>query len=165
VFLVSKFRRIEALVLCLVVVAMMVAGCRKEEPSDVASPGLKVLAVAAGSKHSLAVAGDGTVWAWGYNSSGQLGDGTTTNRSTPVQVQGMADVAAIAGGYEHTIAFRPDGTVWVWGWNDWGQLGDGTRDDRSTPAQVQGMADVVAVAGGMYHTLALLGDGTVWAWG
>ena len=88
--MVSKFRRIAGLVLCLVVVTLVVAGCRREGPSDVASPGLPVLA--AGCEHSLAVAADGTVWAWGWNDHGQLGDGTTTDRWTPVQVQGLPDM-------------------------------------------------------------------------
>ena len=83
--------------------------------------------LAAGFEHSLAVAADGTVWAWGLNDHGQVGDGTTTDRWTPVQVQGMADVVAIAGGVWHTIALRRAGTVWAWGGNDYGQLGDGTN--------------------------------------
>ena len=139
--MVSKFRCVAGLVLCLVVVTTAVAGCRREGPSDVASPGPPVL-VAAGSYHSLAVAADGTVWAWGQNASGQLGDGTATDPSTPVQVQGMADGVAIAGGADHTLALRRDGTVWAWGWNFSGQLGDGTTTDRSTPVQVQGLPDM-----------------------
>jgi len=135
---------------------------RREGPSDVASPGLPVLA--AGFEHSLAIAADGTVWAWGHNHYGELGDGTTTDRSTPVQVQGMTDVVGIAGGV-HTMALRRDGTVWAWGNNAAGQLGDGTTTHRLTPVQVQGMADVVAIAGGGLHTIALRRDGTVWAWG
>jgi len=110
--------------------------------------------LAAGSMHSLAVAADGTVWAWGRNEEGQLGDGTTTMRSTPVQVQGMADVVAIAGAYYHTIALRRDGTVWAWG----------LILDGETP-RVR-LADVVAIAGGCSHTIALRRPaGTVWAWG
>ena len=82
----SKFRRIAGLVLCLVIVTMAVAGCRRQGSSD-----LPVLV--AGASHNLAVAADGTLWAWGHNSFGQLGDGTTTNlRLTPVQAQGMAEV-------------------------------------------------------------------------
>ena len=137
----SKFRRIAGLALCLAVVTMAVAGCRREGPSDVASPDPPVL-VAAGSCRSLAVSTDGTVWAWGDNTYGQLGDGTTTDRSTPVQVPGMADVVAIASGPVHTIALRRDGTVWAWGRNDEGQLCDGTTTDRSTPLQVQGLPDM-----------------------
>jgi YD repeat-containing protein len=115
--------------------------------------------------HTIAVKTDSTVWAWGANWDGQLGDGTTTDRSTPVQVSGLADVSAIAGGGSHTIALKTDGTVWAWGYNWHGQLGDGTTTDSSLPVQVSGLADVSAIAGGSYHTIVLKADGTVWAWG
>jgi len=122
-------------------------------------------AIAAGGSHGLAVKADGTVWAWGLNLTGQLGDGTTTNRTTPVQVSGLANAVAVAGGASHSLAVRSDGTVWAWGLNTYGQLGDGTTTNRTTPVQVSGLANVVAVAGGTHHSLALKADGTVWAWG
>lgn len=121
--------------------------------------------IAAGQAHSLHVRSDGTVWAWGYNNHGQLGDGTRVGRLTPVQVQGLRDVVAVAGGLEHSLALKRDGTVWAWGGNATGQLGDGTTTERHTPVQVTGISDVVAVAGGSYHSLALREDGGVWAWG
>ena len=135
-----------------------------------------VKAIAAGSDHSLAFKGDGTVWAWGRNDHGQLGDGTTTNRSAPVQVLGedgtdhMAGVTVIAAG-GHSLALKSDGTVWAWGWNDYGQLGDGTTTNRNTSVQVAGeggigyLDGVIAIAVGDDHSLALKSDGTVWAWG
>ncbi|MZG88400.1 RCC1 repeat-containing protein, partial [Staphylococcus aureus] len=103
-----------------------------------------VIAIAGGVYHTIALKSDGTVWAWGYNGYGQLGDGSTTNRSTPVQVSGLTDVIAIAGGYYHTIALKSDGTVWAWGHNEGGQLGDGSTTNRSTPAQrsLSGMKSV-----------------------
>ncbi|WP_242592715.1 RCC1 domain-containing protein [Corallococcus exiguus] len=119
----------------------------------------------AGGVHSLAAKQDGTVWAWGYNFSGQLGDGTSTRRLTPVRVQGLTGVTALAAGYQHSLALNPDGTAWAWGYNASGQLGDGTHTDRSTPVQVQGLPGVAALAAGDSHTLALKQDGTVWAWG
>src|SRR3990172_397840 len=67
--------------------------------------------------HSLALKSDSTVWAWGYNWYGQLGDGTNTNRNTPVQVSGLTGIIAIAAGYYHSIAVKNDGTVWAWGAN------------------------------------------------
>ena len=123
--------------------------------------------IACGENHTIVLKSDGTVWAWGYNEYGQLGDGSTTNRNTPIQVSGLSDVIAIAGGYGHTIALMSDGTVWAWGWNEYGQLGDGTTntDDRTTPVQVSGITGVIAIASGGQHTIVLKQDGTVWAWG
>ena len=72
----------------------------------------------------------------------EVGDGTTTDRSTPVQVRGMADVVAIAGGEWHTVALRRDGTVWAWGWNECGQLGGGATTDRLAPVHVQGLPNI-----------------------
>jgi len=107
--------------------------------------------------HSLALRADGTVWAWGLNNCGQLGDGTTTNRLTPVKVQGLTDVVAIAAGARHSLARRKDGTVWAWGYNAYGQLGDGTTTDRLTPTQVSGIdgSDLV------WKCARTLGDHTV----
>jgi alpha-tubulin suppressor-like RCC1 family protein len=105
------------------------------------------------------------VWGWGYNGNGQLGDGTTTNRSTPVQASGLTDVTTIAAGWNQTLALKSDGTVWAWGINTYGQVGDGTLVERHTPVQVSGLGSVTAIAAGGYHSLALKSDGSVWAWG
>ena len=121
--------------------------------------------VVAGGWHSLGLTSYGTVWAWGRNTYGQLGDGSTTTRSTPVQVSGLSGVIAIAGGDIHSLALKSDGTVWAWGYNYYGQLGDGSTTTRSTPVQVSGLSGVIAIAGGGDHNLALKSDGTVWAWG
>ena len=133
-------------------------------PSQV--PGLSdVIAISAGGSHSLALRTDGTVWAWGENSSGPLGDGTTTNRLTPVQVSGLNDVIAISAGHHHSLALRTDGTVWAWGANFSGPLGDGTTTNRLTPVQVSELNDVIAISAGGEQSMALRADGTVWAWG
>jgi len=136
-----------------------------------------VVAVAEGFAYSLALKSDGTVWAWGENGRGQLGDGTTANRPAPVQVSGLSGVVAIAAGFRHSLAATGDGTVWAWGANDGGQLGDGTTESRLTPVQVSGMRGAAAVAAGGSklwdwavpysngHSLALKNDGTLWAWG
>jgi len=122
-------------------------------------------AIAAGANHSVALAGDGTVWAWGDNEKGQLGDDSTHRRLAPVQVKDFFDVVAVAAGRTHSVALKNDGTVWAWGQNELGQLGDGTTSSRALPVQVQGLEGVIAVASHDTHTLALRGDGTVWAWG
>ena len=124
-----------------------------------------VAAVAAGGRHTVAVKNDGTVWAWGNNDSGQLGDGTTVNRLAPVPVPGISGVSALAAGGRHTVAVKNDGTVWTWGLNEVGQLGDGTTSSRLTPVQVAGLTGMVAVVAGGGHTVALKNNGTAWAWG
>jgi alpha-tubulin suppressor-like RCC1 family protein len=120
-------------------------------------------AVAGGWDHSLALRDNGTVWAWGTNYAGQLGDGTTTSSLVPVQVAGLTAITAIAANRSQSFALGADGTLWAWGYNGYGQLGDGTTVDRSTPVAV--LSSVTAVAAGYLHTLALRSDGTVWGWG
>nr|MBF0102519.1 PKD domain-containing protein [Desulfobacterales bacterium] len=117
--------------------------------------------IACGPSHTVALKQDGTVWAWGKNEYGQLGDGTQQDRLTPVQVSGISNVIDIEAGLAHTIALKEDGTVWAWGKNDVGQLGDGTTINRSTPVQVSGLSNVAAIA----NRMALKQDGTVWTWG
>jgi alpha-tubulin suppressor-like RCC1 family protein len=117
------------------------------------------------SIHTLYVKDNGTVWAWGSNNKGQLGDGTTTDRTTPMQVSGLAGVSAIAAGSAHSVALKNDGTVWTWGSNSNGQLGNGTKTDSKTPVQVSNLAGITSIAAGSAHTVALKNDGTVWAWG
>ncbi len=124
-------------------------------------------AVAAGIEHTVALRRDGTLWAWGYNHYGQLGDGTTTNQSQPGSGgQLTTNWQTVAAGGYHTVALKRDGTLWAWGYNDYGQLGDGTTADKPSP-----------IAGGHSHQLAVGGrreattrwrfksDGTLWAWG
>jgi hypothetical protein len=124
-----------------------------------------VVAISCGVYHSLALKSDGTVWAWGANDYGQLGNSAASDSSAPVQVSGLSGVIAIAGGSRHSLALKSDGTVWAWGANDYGQLGNGTTVGSSTPVQVSGLSGVTSIAAGDYHTLALKSDGTLWAWG
>jgi alpha-tubulin suppressor-like RCC1 family protein len=125
-----------------------------------------VRAVAAGGSHNLALRNDGTVWAWGVNLFGQLGNGTPgTGSSTPVMAR-LTNVKAIAAGGAHGLALRNDGTVWAWGRNDFGQLGNGEPGISSPfPVRVAGLDNVKAIAAGSKYSLALLNDGTVRAWG
>ncbi|WP_147273227.1 S8 family serine peptidase [Anaerobacterium chartisolvens] len=121
--------------------------------------------VAAGSEHTIALKNDGTVWTWGYNSYGQLGDATTTNRATPAQVNGLNGITAMAEGNRHTIAVKYDGTVWTWGDNAYGQLGNGTSEKSTIPLQIIGLKGTKDIDGGDSHTIAIKEDGTVWTWG
>lgn len=123
------------------------------------------LRVAAGAYFSLALKSDGTVWSWGSNQTGQLGDGTTTNKSQPTLITGLTDIVAIFSGNNHSLALKDDGTVWAWGYNGQGQLGDDTTIQRNSPVQVLALSNIVSIAGGGDHNLALKSDGTVWAWG
>jgi alpha-tubulin suppressor-like RCC1 family protein len=106
-----------------------------------------------------------SVSAWGFNNTGQLGDGTTTIALSPVSVTELPSAKALAAGQNHSLAVANDGTVWAWGWNDNGQLGNGTTTSSSTPVQVTGLTGITAVEAGNSFSLALRGDGTVWAWG
>ena len=114
---------------------------------------------------AAAAVAPGTLLAWGRNGSGQLGDGTTTNRALPTPVPNLTGVTALAEGSSHTLAVLSNGTVRAWGDNGNGELGDGTKTGRSTPAPVPGLAGVVAVTAGSAHSLALLADGRLFAWG
>jgi alpha-tubulin suppressor-like RCC1 family protein len=128
------------------------------------APLSNVVGIADGDLHSLAVKADGTVWAWGDNPGGQLGDGTMTRRILPVQLS-LTGVSAVAAGSAHSVALKSDGTVWTWGGNQSGQLGDGTTTMRTAPVRVTQLSGIVAIAAGEFHTLAVKRDGTVWAWG
>ena len=110
---------------------------------------------------SLVILDGGSLWAWGRNWDGELGDGTTIDRHTPVHI--MDDVVAVSAGLRHTLAITTDGSLWAWGWNADGRLGDGTTTNRRTPVHI--MDDVVAVSAGWGHTLAITTDGSLWAWG
>ncbi len=120
--------------------------------------GITITAVAAGNRHSLALAPAGTVLAWGLNVSGQLGDGTTVSSSTPVAVDvpGGITITAVAAGSVHSLALSATGAVLAWGSNALGQLGDGTTTSSSTPVAVHLPTDttVAAVVGGGFHSLA-----------
>ena len=124
-----------------------------------------VTALSATAYHTLALKKDGTVWGWGYNDSGQLGDALGVVRVTPAPIPGLTGIAALASGTYHSLALQQDGTVWAWGLNNLGQLGDGTTVSRPERIPVPGLTGVTALAASSYHSLALKQDGTVWTWG
>lgn len=132
-----------------------------------------VVAVAAGSCHTLALLADGTVCAWGCNERGQLGNGKTESSAVPVEVVGLRNIMAVAAGDQHSLALLTDGTIRAWGGNSQGELGNDVvhkplardRDyDRSLPTPVKDIANAVAI-GARFQSLAVLADGTVRAWG
>lgn len=111
------------------------------------------------------IAADGTLWTWGANSNGQLGDGTTTSRRSPVQIGVAANWTHVTFGEAHAAALRSDGSLWTWGANAYGQLGNGMTNAVTVPAQMDGETTWSAVACGRHHTAALRSDGTLWIWG
>lgn len=142
------------------------AGAAASAENPVAVSGLTgVTQVSAGAEHSLAVLSDGTVLAWGDNSHGELGNGTTTSSDVPVPVPGLTGVKSVAAGDEYSLAVLTSGTVMAWGDGGNGQLGDGKAADSHVPVPVKGLTGVTAVAAGGEHALALKSDGTVLAWG
>jgi alpha-tubulin suppressor-like RCC1 family protein len=146
-------------------------GSGSSSPSSRNTPGAvsgltNVTAIGLGTLHALAVRSDGTVWAWGSNNSGEIGDGTSgTTRWSPVQVTGLTNMTAVQGGFYFSAALDQTGTIWTWGQNDQGQLGIGTNTSHLTPVAVTSLSNVTQIASGPYHTVALRADGTVWTFG
>lgn len=117
--------------------------------------------------HTLALRGNGALWAWGYNGSGQLGSGNTTTVSSPVSVVGgFTDWIHLAAGSDFSLAIRANGTLWSWGNNTFGKLGSNSTTNRSSPGSVVGgFTDWVQADSGVQHTAALRANGTLWNWG
>ncbi len=123
-------------------------------------------AVSAGDYFTLAIKEDGTLWAWGYNQDGRLGDGTSTDRNIPVRI-GNDKWKVISAGGDYSLAIKEDGTLWAWGSNKDGQLGDSTTIDKYSPVQIGNDKWKTASASfaGRAHSLAIKENGTLWTWG
>jgi alpha-tubulin suppressor-like RCC1 family protein len=139
----------------------------RNAPVEVKNLPKNIVAIALGVGYSCALTSDGTVKCWGWNSSGQLGNDTIVNSSTPEDVLGLpSNIKAIATGYAHTCALTEEGGVTCWGANDSGQLGDGTTTNRKKPVQVAGLNEkVVGIALGVSYSCALTEGGRLVCWG
>jgi alpha-tubulin suppressor-like RCC1 family protein len=120
-----------------------------------------IKSISCGREHTMILKNNGTLWATGFNNKGQLGDGTTIDKTTPVQV--MTNVESVSTGQYYTMILKTDGTLWAVGYNSSGQLGDGTTIDKTSPVQV--MTGVRSIYAGYSHTFIVKTDGTLWATG
>jgi alpha-tubulin suppressor-like RCC1 family protein len=146
------------------------AGVSRSTPTSVTKTwgtGHSVLTMALGQYHTCAVLDDASVWCWGYNAYGQLGDGTTTSTKIPVAVTGLGPAAWVAAGDYFSCAALVDGTVWCWGQDGSGQLGDGGSTDRPVPVQVPSVSSVDKVVAGSHFACAhiTVSSNNVWCWG
>ena len=123
--------------------------------------------ISAKGYHTVAIKDNGTIWSWGENVGGKLGDGTTVNKSSPVSVVGgFADWQKISASIVSTGGIRSNGTIWTWGCNNSGQLGNGTTVNRCSPVSlVGGFADWSQISMGVSHSMAIRSNGTLWSWG
>lgn len=136
-------------------------------PGTVSGGGTNWCQVGTGDRHTAAIKTDGTLWTWGYNGTGQLGDATITSRRSPGTTSGGGtDWCRTSGGCRHTAAVKTDGTAWTWGCNISGQLGSGVTTSRTSPGTlVGGGTDWCQISAGCAHTSAVKTDGTSWSWG
>jgi len=123
------------------------------------------IAVAAGRWHTLAIRSDGSLWAWGANIWGQLGDGTKVYKVLPVRVGEDTNWKMVSAGEYHSLALKNDGTLWSWGWNAFGQLGIGMTHDRKHPSCIGFDTNWSFVSAGDHHSMAVKQNGTLWGWG
>jgi alpha-tubulin suppressor-like RCC1 family protein len=139
----------------------------RSSPVQTVAGGTNWKQVSCGSSHTGAIKTDGTLWMWGVNGSGRLGDNSVANKSSPVQtVAAGTNWKQVSCGILHTGAIKTDGTLWMWGGNSYGQLGDNSTTNKSSPVQtVAGGTNWKQVSTSFYHTGAIKTDGTLWLWG
>ena len=140
---------------------------QKSSPAQTIAGGTNWKQVSCGQFHMAAIKTDGTLWTWGINTRGQLGDNSTTYKSSPVQtIAGGTNWKQVSCGGMNTTAIKTDGTLWTWGYNNFGQLGDNSITQKSSPAQtIAGGTNWKQVSCGQFHMAAIKTDGTLWTWG
>jgi alpha-tubulin suppressor-like RCC1 family protein len=121
--------------------------------------------ISSSDDYCLAIKTDGTLWSWGRNNFGQLGDNTTVNKNIPTQIGTDTNWQSVSAGHSYGLAIKSNGTLWAWGNNGNGRLGDGTTTNRTVPTQIGTDANWQKVDGGYSHSLGIKTDGTLWAWG
>jgi alpha-tubulin suppressor-like RCC1 family protein len=121
--------------------------------------------ISVGVSFSLAIKNDGTLWAWGYNDSGQLGDSTNTSKTIPTRIGKENDWQQISCGGSQTIAIKNNGTLWAWGENNVGQLGDSSIFNKNSPTKIGNANDWNSISTGIAHSMAIKKDSTLWGWG
>ena len=114
---------------------------------------------------NLAIDNEGNLWTWGENCKGQLGDGTTEDKTEPIHIGGKTKFKQVSAGVYHSLALDINGNIWSWGYNNNGQLGDGTKIDKTTPVQITNGIKFEKISAGESHSIALDSDGNLWAWG
>lgn len=143
------------------------AAARKSSPVQTVAGGTTWKLVSACWYHSAGIKTDGTLWSWGNNQNGAMGDNTQVNKSSPVQTVAVGtNWKQVIAAYHTTVGLKTDGTLWTWGNNTEGQLGDGTTVAKTSPVQtVAGGTTWKLISAGVYTTAALKQNGTIWTWG
>lgn len=162
----ASIRRVtaRAYILLSVLACSSPVGCGGDSPTRVGI-GPDFTSVVVGEDHTCGIVEGGRAYCWGFNQSGQLGDGTNTDRFTPTAVAGQHTFTSLNAGITHTCGLTSDGTLYCWGRNSEGQLGDGSTSERNVPTPVSGGRTFVAVSAGGLHTCALTAEGIAYCWG
>ena len=125
----------------------------------------KIKMLEVGMMHSLAIDEEGNLWAWGYNNYGNLGDGTTENKKSPIKIKPETKFTQISAGDDYSLAIDTEGTLWAWGLNGAGQLGDGTTENKKSPIKIKPETKFTQISAGNADSLAIDIEGNLWAWG
>jgi alpha-tubulin suppressor-like RCC1 family protein len=123
--------------------------------------------IAAGNYSSYAIQSNGTLWSWGYNAQGQLGQNNTANLSSPTQVGALSNWTQISVNSTSAtaLALQSNGTLWAWGYNAFGQIGNSNTTNLSSPVQIGALTLWIKIASGGYSSYAIQSNGTLWSWG